>query len=189
MRAVSILLVGAVLLSYGAAVAKQPSKKMNVAIKTSMGTVALELYPDKAPHTVKNFLQYVDDGFYDGTIFHRVIADFMIQGGGYDKTLTRKATRPPIPNESHNGLKNTAGTVAMARTSDPHSATAQFFINTKDNASLDSKSPTQFGYAVFARVVSGLDVVTAIEHVETGEKNGMRDVPVTTVTIESIRRQ
>ena len=190
MRRLSLLLVLAVLLSYGFASAKPPpGKHMNVAIKTSMGTIGIELFPDKAPHTVKNFLQYLDDGFYDGTIFHRVIPDFMIQAGGFEQTVTRKATRPPIPNESHNGLRNEKGTLAMARTSDPNSATAQFFINTKDNASLDSKGPTQFGYAVFAKVTSGMDVVTAIEHVATAEKNGMRDVPVTNVIIESIRRQ
>jgi peptidyl-prolyl cis-trans isomerase A (cyclophilin A) len=161
---------------------------MNVEIVTSKGTVKLELYPDQAPETVKNFLEYVDAKHYDGTIFHRVIADFMIQGGGYDGSLVKKPVRAPVQNESKNGLKNLRGTIAMARTSDPHSATCQFFINTKDNASLDSKNENHFGYSVFGLVTAGMDVVSAIEHVDTGEKNGMRDVPTEDVVIESVRR-
>ncbi len=157
-----------------------------VEIKTSMGTIKLELYPDKAPITVANFKAYAKDGFYDGTIFHRVIASFMIQGGGYDKSMNRKDTKAAIKNEASNGLKNTTGTIAMARTSDPDSATAQFFINTKDNPSLDY-SKTNPGYCVFGKVVEGLDVVQKIEAVKTGSKNGMRDVPVEQVVIESIR--
>ncbi len=161
---------------------------MNVEIVTSKGTVKLELYPEQSPETVKNFLAYVDAQHYDGTIFHRVIADFMIQGGGYDTALVKKPVRAPVQNESKNGLKNLRGTIAMARTSDPHSATAQFFINTKDNASLDSRGENHWGYAVFGLVTAGMEVVSAIEHVETDEKNGMRDVPVDDVVIESVRR-
>src|SRR5438093_3974893 len=127
---------------------------------TSLGSLKIELFPDKAPHTVKNFLAYVDDKFYDGTVFHRVIKDFMIQGGGFEPGMKQKKTRPPIKNESANGLSNTRGTVAMARTSDPHSATAQFFINTANNAFLDkAQSRDGVGYCVFGKVTQGLDVV------------------------------
>jgi cyclophilin family peptidyl-prolyl cis-trans isomerase len=161
-----------------------------VLMKTSKGDITLELDGDRAPRTVENFLAYVDNGFYSGTIFHRVIKDFMIQGGGFTADMTRKDTRGPIPNEADNGLKNLRGTVAMARTSDPNSATAQFFINHKDNAFLDhrSKDTRGWGYAVFGKVVDGMDVVDAIAGVETGVKNRMGDVPVETVTIESVSR-
>src|SRR5690606_26026311 len=132
-----------------------------VEMSTSLGTIRIELYRDKAPKTVANFLQYVEDRFYDGTIFHRVIPGFMVQGGGFDVEMAQKKTREPIGNEAQNGLKNTVGTLAMARTSDPHSATAQFFINVADNAFLDFTSATRqgFGYAVFGRVTEGMDVV------------------------------
>ena len=161
-----------------------------VVMKTSMGTVKIELYPDKAPVTVKNFLQYVDDKFYDGTIFHRVIDGFMIQGGGFDKEMHKKPTRAAIVNEAANRLKNTAGTLAMARTGDPNSATAQFFVNVKDNSFLDYRdsSPEGIGYCVFGKVVEGMDVIDKIKAVPTGVKAGMKDVPNTPVVIESMAR-
>ncbi|MFM7201235.1 MAG: peptidylprolyl isomerase [Myxococcota bacterium] len=161
-----------------------------VVIETSLGTIKAELYPDKAPITVKNFLSYVEAKHYDGTIFHRVINDFMIQGGGYDEQLREKSTKAPIRNEAANGLKNTVGTLAMARTSIPDSATAQFFINVKDNFFLDYKNPTPqgIGYCVFGKVTEGLDVVTKIKAVRTSSgSNGMGDVPVTPVVIKSVR--
>ena len=157
---------------------------------TSEGDFVLELYPDKAPKTVENFLHYVKDKQYDGTIFHRVIKSFMIQGGGYDKDYKEKATRAPIKNEADNGLKNTAGTVAMARTSNPDSATAQFFINTVDNAFLDYQAPTPqgWGYAVFGKVVSGMDTVEKIRNVPTGASGPFpSDVPQKQVVIQSAR--
>ncbi len=163
-----------------------------VVMKTNRGTIEIELYPDKAPATVENFLAYVDSGFYDGTIFHRVIKDFMIQGGGYDTDKKRKPTRAPIKNEADNGLKNEVGTIAMARTSDPDSATAQFFINVKDNAFLDfqSKTPRGWGYAVFGRVVKGMDVVRAIENTPTSNQGGaFQDLPNEMVVIESVKRK
>jgi peptidyl-prolyl cis-trans isomerase B (cyclophilin B) len=167
-------------------------KHQRLLIKTNKGDIEIELYADKAPKTVENFLKYVDDGFYKGTIFHRVIKDFMIQGGGYDAELQRKPTRDPIPNEANNGLRNETGTVAMARTSQPHSATSQFFINVKDNKFLDftAETPQGWGYAVFGRVVAGMDVVTAIEQSPTTDKdNSFRDIPETTVVIEAIARK
>src|SRR5262245_57572772 len=161
---------------------------------TSMGKIKIELFDDKAPITVRNFLSYVDGKHYDGTIFHRVIGkensdhDFMIQGGGYEPGMKEKKTREPIKNEASNGVSNTRGTLAMARTSDPHSASAQFFINNKDNAFLD-KSDRSAGYAVFGRVIEGMDVVDAIRKVNTERKGGHDDVPVTDVVIRSIRRK
>jgi peptidyl-prolyl cis-trans isomerase B (cyclophilin B) len=156
-----------------------------VSLDTTMGVVVLELSPRVAPRTVENFLQYVEDGYYDGTLFHRVIEGFMIQGGGLTEDMTPKPTRPAIENEADNGLRNRRGSIAMARTGDPHSATAQFFINTVDNASLDfrDKSLQGWGYCVFGRVVQGMDVVSAIEAVKTGSKAGHRDVPVEPVVI------
>ena len=159
-----------------------------IAMDTSKGEIVIELYADKAPQTVKNFLAYVDAGFYDGTIFHRVISHFMIQGGGFTPEMEKKATGDPITNEAGNGLSNKRGTLAMARTSDPHSATAQFFINHKDNGNLDYPSFDGWGYAVFGRVVDGMDVVDAIAAVPTGMRAGHRDVPKQTVLIESVRR-
>jgi peptidyl-prolyl cis-trans isomerase B (cyclophilin B) len=160
-----------------------------VSISTSMGDLKAELYKDKAPVTVANFLAYVNDKFYDGTIFHRVIPAFMIQGGGFDKDMNQKKTKASIKNEAGNGLKNTNGTIAMARTSDPNSATAQFFINTKDNPFLDHKNdtPQGFGYAVFGKVTGGMDVVTKIEQVQTTTRSPHENVPSTPVIIESIR--
>lgn len=154
---------------------------------TSMGDFTVELEDDKAPDTVANFIQYVDDEFYTGTIFHRVIDGFMVQGGGLDSEMNNKPTRAPIKNEADNGLSNTHATVAMARTNDPHSATAQFFINVKDNHFLDHKSPSAdgWGYCVFGRVVAGMDIVNAIKVVPTGSKGPMSDVPTEVIEITS----
>jgi len=158
-----------------------------VRLLTSMGEIVLALDADKAPKTVDNFLGYVKKGFYDGTIFHRVIDDFMIQGGGFNRDFDKKMTRPPISNEADNGLKNDRGTIAMARTGDPHSATAQFFINVKDNPNLNhtAKSQRGWGYAVFGRVVEGMDVVDRIRVVATTTRGYYRNVPVDPVIIES----
>lgn len=156
-----------------------------VLFKTTDGNFRVELYPDKAPKTVANFLAYVKAGQYSGTIFHRVIRGFMIQGGGFTPELTEKPTRAPIALESRNGLKNTAGTIAMARTSDPDSATAQFFINTVNNASLDYPNPDGNGYAVFGKVTSGMDVVKKIEATPTTSRGGMDDVPQQPIVIQS----
>ncbi len=165
------LLAGLALLTLtlaGTVLAANP--KVN--LQTNKGLIVIELYPDQAPQSVANFLAYVDAGFYDGTIFHRVIPDFMIQGGGFTADLEKKETRAPIPNEADNGLKNERGTLAMARTNDPHSATAQFFINHKDNAFLDhsGKNTRGWGYAVFGRVTDGMSVVDAIATTPTGAK-------------------
>jgi len=156
-----------------------------VLLKTSEGDIRVELYPDKAPKTVANFLDYVKSGQYSGTIFHRVIRGFMIQGGGFTTGYQEKPTRAPIPLESRNGLKNVAGTIAMARTSDPNSATAQFFINTVDNDGLDYPKPDGNGYAVFGKVVSGMDVVKKIEATPTTTRGPMADVPHKPIVIES----
>lgn len=160
-----------------------------VEMKTSMGNITLELYPGKAPRTVANFLRYVKDGYYDGTIFHRVIRGFMIQGGGFERPLAQKRTREPIENEAANGLKNEAGTIAMARTSNPHSATSQFFINVADNAFLNFRDPTPqgYGYAVFGRVVKGMDVAEKISLVATGSVGPFTDVPREPVLIEEVK--
>jgi len=159
-----------------------------VRLETTMGNIVLELDRERAPVTVDNFLAYVNDGFYDGTIFHRVIDGFMIQGGGYIADFSRKQPRAPIKNEADNGLKNTRGSIAMARTQDPHSASAQFFINVVDNAMLDHKAPDVrgWGYAVFGRVVEGMDVVDKIRTQATGVQGGFRDVPKVTITITRI---
>ncbi len=156
-----------------------------VKLATSMGDIVLELNPAKAPQTVANFLQYVRDKHYDGTIFHRVIDGFMVQGGGFSANMAQKPTRAPVALEASNGLKNDQYTVAMARTGIPDSATAQFFINVKDNAMLNAPQPDGHGYAVFGKVVQGKDVVDKIRTVPTGNKAGMSDVPTTPVTITS----
>src|SRR6202051_2387855 len=156
-----------------------------VVLKTTLGDIKLELDPQAAPKTVANFLQYVSSRQYDGTVFHRVIAGFMIQGGGFDAKLNERPTRAPIPLESKNGLKNTTGTIAMARTSDPDSATAQFFINTADNTGLDYPNGDGNGYAVFGKVTSGMDVVKKIEGTPTTKRGPMADVPQTNVVIQS----
>lgn len=186
MRAFVVGMIG--LLAAATAVAKEGGNPV-VVIKTSMGEIKIELDKAKAPVTVDNFVGYVNDKFYDGTIFHRVIPAFMIQGGGFDKDMNQKKTKAPIKNEAGNGLKNLNGTIAMARTSDPNSATAQFFINTKDNAFLDhrNETPQGYGYAVFGKVVSGMDVLKKIEQVQTTTKVPHENVPVTPVIIESVR--
>ena len=157
-----------------------------VELRTNMGPIVIELEPDKAPQTVENFLQYVKSGHYDGTVFHRVIPGFMIQGGGFTAEMREKPTRGGIKNEAGNGLRNTVGTVAMARTPDPQSASAQFFINVADNPSLDFRSPTPqgYGYAVFGKVVKGMDVVNRIAKVPTGDRPPHGDVPLKPVVIE-----
>lgn len=168
--------------------ARAEGKNPMVLISTSLGDIKVELYEDKAPATVKNFLAYVNDKFYDGLVFHRVIPGFMIQAGGMDKDLKEKPTKPPIKNEAGNGLKNETGTTAMARTSVVDSATAQFFINVKDNDFLNHKddSPGGYGYAVFGKVVDGMDVVHKIEQVKTANKGMHQNVPVEPVVIKSI---
>lgn len=159
---------------------------MRVKLTTSRGDITLQLHADKAPATVDNFLGYVRSGHYDGTIFHRVIKGFMIQGGGMDINMRTKPTGDPVRNEANNGLSNLAGCVSMARTQDPHSATAQFFINTEDNDFLNfrSETPDGWGYCVFGEVVDGMDVVTDIESTETTRQGGHADVPVETIVIE-----
>jgi cyclophilin family peptidyl-prolyl cis-trans isomerase len=157
----------------------------HVALKTSMGDIVLELNPEKAPKSVENFLRYVKDGQYNGTIFHRVIDGFMIQGGGFDANMQQKPTREPIPNEAKNGLKNTPYTVAMARTAAPHSASAQFFINVGNNDGLNFPGQDGWGYAVFGKVIKGTEVVDKIRQVKTGNSGMYRDVPTTPVVIES----
>ena len=157
---------------------------MNVVLTTNHGQITLELDVEKAPKSVENFVNYVKSGHYDGTIFHRVIDGFMIQGGGFDPDMTQKSTNDPIDNEAENGLKNDRYTIAMARTSDPHSATAQFFINVGDNDFLNYPGSDGWGYAVFGKVSDGEDVVDAIRAVKTGRKSMFSDVPVETVVIE-----
>lgn len=158
-----------------------------VEMQTSMGKIVLELAPEKAPESVENFLKYARDGFYNGTVFHRVIPGFMIQGGGFDEKLVQKPTRAPIRNEAKNGLQNSRGTIAMARTSMPHSATAQFFINHADNRNLDYPSFDGWGYAVFGKVKEGMDVVDKIAQVPTGMSGMHENVPRTPVVIQSVK--
>ena len=155
-----------------------------IKLTTNHGDILMELDPEKAPDTCENFEQYVRDGHFDGTLFHRVIKGFMIQGGGMTADFTPKPTRAPIKNEAKNGLKNLTGTIAMARTNDPHSASSQFFINVADNGFLDYPGQDGWGYCVFGRVTEGMDVVNAIRDVATGSKQGHQDVPVQDVTIE-----
>ena len=161
-----------------------------IIIETSAGTIKAELWPDKAPETVKNFLSYIDDKFYDGTIFHRVIDGFMIQGGGFNPDMTQKPTKKPVKNEAKSDVKNAKGTLAMARTMVIDSATSQFYINLVDNDFLDHKAPTQdaFGYCVFGKVIEGMDVIAKIGKTATGAKGPFADVPKTTVEIKSIRQ-
>ncbi len=163
---------------------------MKVILKTNLGTIEVELYEKEAPETVKNFLSYVDAGFYNGTIFHRVIPDFMVQGGGFDRSFTQKPTNPPIKNEAANQLPNRRGTLAMARTSVVDSATCQFFINLVDNDFLNFRAPTvqHFGYCVFGRVTSGMDVVDKMAQVKTGSRGMHRDVPQQDLVIEEAKR-
>jgi len=198
MKKLMHLLIGTLLLAFVTACqsAEQPvsheqaANHPRVRITTNLGDIMLELYPEKAPKTVENFLQYVNDDFYDNTIFHRVIDGFMIQGGGFTPDYKQKPTRAPIPNEADNGLRNTVGTIAMARTMDPQSATAQFFINVANNDSLDfrEKTPRAWGYCVFGRVVAGLDVVMRIKELPTGPGGPfMQDVPQKKVIIQKVR--
>lgn len=162
-----------------------------VVIETSAGTITAELFKDRAPVSVENFLQYARDGHYDGTIWHRVVSGYVIQGGGYTPELTEKATRPPIQNEATNGLSNRRGTLAMARTRQARSATSQFYINLVDNPGLDHHgfAPDDFGYAVFGRVLSGMDVVDKIAAARVGTRDGMDTVPVTPILIKSVKEQ
>lgn len=159
-----------------------------VIMTTNLGSITIELNEDAAPNTTKNFLEYCNAGFYNGTIFHRVIDGFMIQGGGMNKDMSPKATNRPIPNEANNGLKNELGSIAMARTSDPHSATAQFFINVKNNDFLNFReaTPQGWGYCVFAKVTAGMDIVMKISHVNTVNYGGHQDVPEDAIVIEKI---
>ena len=184
-KLVGFLLAVALLLPGVQASAANPT----VEVKTSQGTILIELYPEKAPKTVDNFLQYVKDGFYSGTIFHRVIDNFMIQGGGFTPEMKQKETRPQIQNEAANGLRNERGTIAMARTPDPHSAAAQFFINLKDNEFLNYRDASfqGFGYCVFGRVTQGFDIVQKIAKVPTGNAGMFQNVPASPVVIESVR--
>jgi peptidyl-prolyl cis-trans isomerase B (cyclophilin B) len=170
--------------------AASAAEKPRVMLQTTLGDITIELDPDKSPLTTKNFLGYVDDGFYDGTIFHRVIKGFMIQGGGLTEAMKDKPTKEPINNEADNGLKNEHGTIAMARTGYPHSATSQFFINTANNSFLNhrSKSAEEYGYCVFGKVVKGLDIVDAIENVQTTNRGGHQDVPMNPVVIKKAVR-
>jgi peptidyl-prolyl cis-trans isomerase B (cyclophilin B) len=160
-------------------------KKTMVKLHTNKGIITLQLDAEKAPNTVKNFLEYVDSGFYSNTIFHRVIGNFMIQGGGFEPDLKQKKTNAPIKNEAANGLKNDTYTIAMARTGDPHSATAQFFINVKNNNFLNYPGQDGWGYCVFGKVVEGKEVVDAIRDVKTGTRSGFQDVPLEDVIITS----
>ena len=176
-------LVFAATLAFAAASHAQAQQRVKLA--TSAGDIVVELDAAKAPKTVENFLQYVKDKHYDGTVFHRVIDGFMIQGGGFTADLQQKPTRAPIPLEASNGLKNDKYTIAMARTGNPNSATSQFFINVKNNDSLNAPNPDGYGYTVFGKVVAGTDVVDKIRGVATGNKNGMQNVPVTPVVIQS----
>lgn len=182
-----IPLLAALMLFAGAVHPQEQKANPMVKLTTTLGAIDVELYPDKAPQSVENFLQYVSDGFYNGVIFHRVIPGFMIQGGGFEPGMNQKSVRSSIQNEADNGLKNERGTLAMARTNEPHSATAQFFINLKDNDFLNhtGKNPRGWGYAVFGKVVSGMDVVDRIAQVPTGTHGYHRDVPNDDVVINS----
>jgi len=192
--------LGVVVLAVAALVAPvRAEEKSVVVIETSLGNIEVELNAEKAPITVTNFLGYVDEKFFDGTVFHRVMDNFMIQGGGFTPDLKEKAAKATIKNEADNGLKNVTGTIAMARLPDPHSASAQFYINVNDNANLDhrGKDNANYGYCVFGKVVAGMDVVNKIKAVKTGTKPGeiqgqrfpMSDVPEETVTIKSVKKK
>jgi len=159
-----------------------------VRFQTSLGDFTIELYPQEAPQTVENFLRYVDEEFFDGTVFHRVVPGFVIQGGGLTADMRQKQTRTPVKNEAHNGLKNLRGTLSMARTNDVNSATSQFFVNLKDNDFLDHRGPAQYGYAVFGRVTEGMEVIDKIAKVPTGRRKGYDDAPLEDVIIVSARR-
>ena len=180
-----IIITGLMIFLFTTTCVAAADSPVQVKLVTQQGDIIIELNAAAAPKTVENFLSYVNSGFYDGTIFHRVIKGFMIQGGGFDANMQRKPTQPPVINEADNGLSNRVGTIAMARTADPHSASAQFFINVKDNLFLDhrAKNAKGWGYCVFGKVVSGMNAVRAIENVPTTMRAGMRDVPQTPVVI------
>jgi len=182
-----IVVLSALITLVTAGVTMAAAGNPKVEMETSKGKMVIELFPDKAPETVKNFLNYVETKYYDGTIFHRVIPKFMIQGGGFTSDMKQKSAGAPIKNEADNGLKNDRGTIAMARTGDPHSATAQFFINSVNNDFLNHKSKTQqgWGYVVFGKVITGMDVVDAISSVKTVTRGAYRDVPAETIEIRS----
>ncbi|MDQ6966185.1 MAG: peptidylprolyl isomerase, partial [Mariprofundaceae bacterium] len=181
----SLLLASGILMS---GMTANAADQVHVKMSTSMGVIEIMLDAERAPRSVANFVRYVNEGFYNGTIFHRVIGDFMIQGGGFTANMKQKATHGSISNEADNGLRNSTGTIAMARTGAPHSATSQFFINTHDNGFLNFKGKTrsEWGYAVFGRVSKGMDVVRAIEAVQTGYRSGMGDVPQEPVIIQGV---
>ena len=182
-------LIFALLISYGIL---SHASGPQILMKTNLGDVKLELYPDKAPQTVENFMQYVEDGFYKNTIFHRVIPNFMVQGGGFDTSFNQKPTRSPVENDANNGLKNDIGTIAMARTSDPHSATAQFFINVVNNAFLNftAPNPSGYGYTVFGKVIDGMDIVHQIAKTATGSGGPFpSDVPRNMIITEEMSVQ
>ncbi len=181
-RRTALLMAGATL-TLGLPLAAAAADAPKVRLSTSAGDIVLELYPDKAPKSVENFLQYVRDKHYDGTVFHRVMDGFMIQGGGFTADLQQKPTRAPIPLEASNGLKNDRGTIAMARTANPNSATAQFFINVVNNNPLNAPSPDGYGYTVFGKVVAGMDVVDKIKGVAVGNQGMYQNVPKIPVTI------
>jgi len=190
MRKLLLCVLGLIIIAAPVVAKEKKAVDPQVELDTSKGKIVLELYPQKAPETVKNFLGYVDAKFYDGTIFHRVIPKFMIQGGGFTADMKRKPTRQPIINEADNGLKNDRGTIAMARTSDPHSATAQFFINSAKNDFLNYRSKTSqgWGYVVFGRIIQGMTVLDAISKVRTGARGSYRDVPLEPIVIRKARR-
>src|SRR5512136_3055708 len=185
-RILSIVTLSLLMCGGIAAAAGSPAKNPVVLMKTSMGNIKIQLDPQKAPISVQNFLDYVKSGFYDGKIFHRVIPGFMIQGGGFTTDMQEKPTRAPIKNEAGNGLKNDRGTIAMARTPNPDSASAQFFINVVNNDGLNRPMPDGFGYAVFGKVIAGMEVVDKIAGVKTVMRMGMQDVPETPVVIKSV---
>lgn len=185
MRAIRFPVFVAVTVAGLGAAASAWADATRVRIETSAGNIVVQLEPARAPLSVKNFLQYAQEGFYDGTIFHRVVSGFVIQGGGYDEKLQLKPVRPTVPNESGNGLSNRRGTIAMARTADPHSADAQFYINLADNVALDPK-PTRWGYAVFGEVIEGMDVVDDIGHRATIGRDQLQDVPAQPVLIKRV---
>jgi len=189
--AITVAVAPATGLTQDNSTSKQGADMVTVTMETNKGVITLELDREKAPDSVENFVTYAKSGHYDGTIFHRVIPGFMVQGGGFDSSMQQKDTNPPIKNEAANGLKNDKGTVAMARTNVPDSATSQFFINVKDNDFLNHTSPTPqgWGYAVFGKVTDGMDVVESIENVATANKGGQQDVPVSEVIIEKVTIQ
>jgi len=191
LMAITVAVAPATGLTQDNSTSKQGANMVTVTMETNKGVITLELDREKAPDSVENFVTYAKSGHYDGTIFHRVIPGFMIQGGGFDTSMQQKDTNPPIKNEAANGLKNNKGTVAMARTNVPDSATSQFFINVKDNDFLNHTSPTPqgWGYAVFGQVTDGMDVVESIENVSTANKGGQQDVPVSDVIIVKVTVQ